>query len=89
MLRLYVIAFIRFIPQKNVDIQEKIFEEISQLETLDQELPAKQVYLNAVISETLRITPPVNRFDREAAKDYRLGNMGIIIPKGALVTFIP
>ncbi len=59
------------------------------MKLLYQELPAKQVYLNAVFSETLRITPRVNRFDREAAKDYRLGNMGIIIPKGALVTFIP
>ncbi len=42
--------------------------------------------LNAVISETLRIPPSVNFFDKEAAKDYRLGNTGIIIPKGALVT---
>lgn len=70
-------------------IQEKLYKEISQIETLDTESLAKLIYLNAVIMEVLRIAPPVIRYDREAAEDYTLGNTGITIPKGTLVTFSP
>jgi len=72
---------------KNPDIQQILYQEIEKLEKLDDESLAESKYLNAVIAETLRLAPPGNRYDREASEDYILGNTGIIIPKGTLVTF--
>jgi cytochrome P450 family 6 len=47
------------------------------------------VYLNAFLNEVLRIDPPINRFDRQCNEDYPLGDTGIIVPKGTLVTVTP
>jgi len=72
---------------KYPDIQEILSKEISELENFDNESLANAKYLNAVIAETLRLAPPGQRFDREASEDYKLGDTGITLPKGTLVTF--
>jgi len=41
-------------------------------------------YMEAVLSETLRLYPPALRFDRECQQDYQLTDR-VIIPKGATV----
>lgn len=42
-------------------------------------------YLEAVVSETLRLYNPVLRMERLANEDYKLGDTGITIPKGMIV----
>jgi cytochrome P450 len=74
---------------KNPSVQERLYEELSELENIDIKSLSQLKYLNACIMETLRLAPPLARFDREASQDYVLGNTGITIPKGTLVTFSP
>jgi len=67
---------------KHKECQELIYEEVSKLQEYSQESLSKCKYLNAVIMKKLRMAPPGVRFDREAKEDYKLGNTGIILPKG-------
>lgn len=66
----------------NPDIQQKLYEEIVSAET---ELDGKSVtyetikelkYMEMVISETLRLWPPVFQTDRQVTKPYRLEGNG-------------
>ncbi|CAG2181459.1 unnamed protein product, partial [Oppiella nova] len=42
-------------------------------------------YLDAVLSETLRLHTPAPKLTRIAAREYKLGDTGITIPKGMTV----
>ena len=44
-------------------------------------------FLDACVSETLRLYNPVQITEREASEDYPLGNTGIVIEKGTLIHF--
>lgn len=82
-----LISFFFYIMATEPEIQEKVFEEIQQ-EIGDNELTPENInqlqYLDMVINETLRMYPPVIRFDRVASIDYQLNNYRI--PKGFLVS---
>lgn len=41
-------------------------------------------YVEAIMSETLRLYPPATRFDRACEKEYQLTDQ-LKIPKGAIV----
>ncbi len=73
----------------NPECQEKLCEELkSAMDSngeINYETLAKLPYLDSVISETLRLYPPVLRLEREAMTDYKLGNTGITLLKGQLV----
>ncbi|CAG2175247.1 unnamed protein product, partial [Oppiella nova] len=77
----------------NEDIQQKLYEEVmSAVDTkgeIDYDLLARLPYLDAVISETLRLHSPVLRLGRELGReclnDYKLGDTGITIKKGQAV----
>ncbi|GIY47673.1 cytochrome P450 3A8 [Caerostris extrusa] len=43
-------------------------------------------YLDNVISETLRLYPAVTRLERDTDSDCKLGNTGITVPKGMMVS---
>ncbi|UYV82549.1 hypothetical protein LAZ67_21002741 [Cordylochernes scorpioides] len=58
-----------------------------QKASLDYDTVKKLPYLNAVISETLRMYSPASRTDRIAKENYVLGETGIVVPKGVLVQF--
>ncbi|CAG2104891.1 unnamed protein product, partial [Medioppia subpectinata] len=73
----------------NQHIQQKLYEEIQtsvdSKGDIDYDLLTKLPYLDAVISETLRLHAPSVRVARTASEDYRLGDTGIIIKKGQSV----
>jgi cytochrome P450 len=70
--------------------QEKLYDEIQQSidhnhGEIDYDLVSKMAYLEAVVSETLRLYNPVLRMERQASEDYTLGSTGIVIEKGMIV----
>jgi cytochrome P450 len=73
----------------NPECQEKLYEEVnSAIDSkgeISYETLAKLPYLDSVISETLRLYPPVIRLEREAMTDYKLGDTGITLFKGQIV----
>ncbi|XP_054161002.1 uncharacterized protein LOC128959081 [Oppia nitens] len=73
----------------NPDIQEKLYDEvitaIDAKGDIDYDLLSRLPYLDAVISETLRLHPPAVVLSRLASQDYKLGNTGITIKKGQRV----
>ncbi|UJR23769.1 hypothetical protein I4U23_026745 [Adineta vaga] len=68
-------------------IQEKVYDEIRQ-EIGEDEITYEKLnqlhYLDMVISETLRMYPPIFRFERVASADYHLGDYHI--PKGMIIS---
>lgn len=70
----------------NPDIQEKLFKSISGA-NLDYESISSNEYLDAVVSETLRIHPPVALVDREANEDYAVPTTNIVLRKGSNAIF--
>ncbi|CAF4005974.1 unnamed protein product [Rotaria magnacalcarata] len=74
----------------NPDCQETLYDEIEKTlgmnhGRIDYDIVLKMVYLDAVISETLRLYNPVLRMERQASEDYTLGNTNIVIRKGMIV----
>ncbi|CAG2174194.1 unnamed protein product [Oppiella nova] len=53
---------------------------------IDYDLLSKLSYLDAVVSETLRLHAPSIRVARIASQDYKLGDTGITIKKGQAVS---
>jgi cytochrome P450 len=85
-----LLAYCTYCLALNPDCQEKLHDEIKQfLESnqgqIDYDTISKMNYLDAVISETLRLYNPVLRMERQASEDYILGNTGIVIEKGMIV----
>ncbi|GFQ91084.1 cytochrome P450 3A8, partial [Trichonephila clavata] len=85
------LAFATYMLALNQDIQEKVHEEVivalkSSKGKLTYEALQNIKYLDNIISETLRLFPPGVRLERRAVTDYKLGETGITIPKGMIVT---
>ncbi|CAL1280345.1 unnamed protein product [Larinioides sclopetarius] len=85
------LAFASYHLALNPDIQEKLVEELDEAVRrgngeLTYESIQSMKYLDNVISETLRINSPAVRLERIAGEDYKLGDTGIVIPKGTTVT---
>lgn len=85
---------ITFHLSKNQDVQDKLYQEISEVvATLDNkpvtyETLLKMKYLDMVVSEGLRIQPPAPQIDRQCTKDYQLdlGNgKSISVKKGDIL----
>ncbi|CAG2177208.1 unnamed protein product, partial [Oppiella nova] len=70
----------------NQDSQQRLYEEIlTSVDSngeIDYDLLSKLPYLDAVISETLRLDAPAVVLIRQASEDYKLGNTGITLYKG-------
>ena len=73
----------------NPNIQEKLYEEVKDCidskGDIDYDLLAKLPYLDAIISETLRLHSSPLRLRRICTKDYKLGDTGITVHKGQAV----
>ena len=71
----------------NQDIQDKVFEEIKDFDeesNVDLQALREYSYLDQVISEVMRLYPPVWTFGRRAIEDDEI--MGYQIPAGTTVT---
>ena len=75
----------------NPHIQETLLEEINSSVDSNGEISYEELarlpYLDAVLSETLRLHPPAQRLARLASTDYKLGETGITLPKGQQIEF--
>ena len=78
-----------FVLSEQPELQERIAAEAeTALQAgADADLPQRLPLLRAVVDETLRLYPPVPRFDREAVGDDRLGDHEI--KAGDLVSIWP
>ena len=76
----------------NQEIQNKLYQElklaIENNGDIDYDTLSKLPYLDAVISETLRKYPPVQRLERTATQTYQVPNTKVTINKGNIV-YIP
>jgi len=64
-----------FVLSEQPELQERVAAEaaVALAEGADANLPQRLPLLRAVIDESLRLYPPVPRFDREAVADDKLG----------------
>ncbi|XP_013775401.1 cytochrome P450 3A29-like isoform X2 [Limulus polyphemus] len=73
----------------NPDCQEKLIQEIDGVWKehggINYEQIGKMVYLDCVVSETLRLFSIALLMERVANEDYELGDTGIKISKGTLI----
>lgn len=76
----------------NQDVQERLHQEIKSIFNDQGEIEYDQMiknsYLDAFITETLRMFDPAIRLERKADEEYTLEGKDITIPKGGLV-YIP
>uniref|UniRef100_A0A023GKT5 Putative cytochrome p450 cyp3/cyp5/cyp6/cyp9 subfamily n=1 Tax=Amblyomma triste TaxID=251400 RepID=A0A023GKT5_AMBTT len=73
------------------DVQEKLRNEVDECfkshgDRPDLEAVTKLKYLHCVVSESLRMYPPVHRLERTPVRDYVLGDTGVKLKKCDLVT---
>ncbi|GIY30714.1 cytochrome P450 3A29 [Caerostris extrusa] len=85
------LAFSTYLLALHPDVQEKLYEELVDTVNktkgeLTYEGLQSMKYLDNIISETLRLYPPATRTERLCVEDYELGNTGITVPKGMIVT---
>ena len=74
----------------NPDKQQKLYEEVKSAHEqnggkFNYETVSGLKYLDAVISESLRIYPPAPLIERRALEEYTFKKNGIFIPKGGIV----
>ncbi|XP_067136945.1 cytochrome P450 3A8-like isoform X2 [Centruroides vittatus] len=71
------------------EIQEKLIDEIDQTikdnEELNYDNISNMKYLDAFLEEVLRYHTLPIRLERTAVQDYKLGDTGLVIPKGTVV----
>ncbi|GFY77126.1 cytochrome P450 3A8 [Trichonephila inaurata madagascariensis] len=85
------LSFATYMLALDQNIQDKLRQEVDDALAanngqLTYEAIQNMKYLDNVISETLRMFPPAVRTERLADADYKLGDTGITIPKGMIVT---
>lgn len=88
-----MLTFASYELAANPDIQQKLFEEISDMneqlngKSIDYDSLQKLKYLDQVFSETMRKWPPLFQIDRQCSKEYVFdnGNLKFKVDKGQTV----
>ncbi|GFS49408.1 cytochrome P450 3A8 [Nephila pilipes] len=85
------LSFASYLLALNPGIQNTLYEELREVlqrhkGELTYEALQDMKYLDNVISETLRIYPPSPRLERLTEADFKLGDTGITLPKGMIVS---
>ncbi|CAL1290712.1 unnamed protein product [Larinioides sclopetarius] len=84
------LSFATYLLAVHPEIQEKTYEEVRQvLQKTEGELTYEAIqemkYLDNVLSETLRLFPVIPRLERVTETDCKLGDTGIVVPKGMVI----
>ena len=83
------LGYMSYSMAMNPECQEKLYKELVSAMGSDQEISYEDLhglpYLDACVSETLRMYPPLTRLEREAEEDLMLGDARIRLYKGQLV----
>ncbi|KAF2115523.1 cytochrome P450 [Lophiotrema nucula] len=80
----HLLVFLSQNPQYITELREEVANSTDDIENID---PSKLHKMEACLSETLRLNPPLtNAPQRRAMQDVTLKD-GVVIPKGALVAF--
>ena len=83
------LGYLTYALALNPEVQEKLYNEVKTAMGSDKEISYDDLhrlpYLDACISETLRVYPPVIRLEREVNQDFKLGDSEIKLYKGQLV----
>ncbi|GFU26382.1 cytochrome P450 3A11 [Nephila pilipes] len=81
-----MVTFVSYCLATNPEWQEKLIKEVDESFEKHTEMSYDAVrdmkILDAVISETLRMYPPLLMGERTAVDDYKLGDTGILVEKG-------
>lgn len=80
------LTFTLYLLGKHPEVQEKIFQEIIEIESSTNDLVEqlqKMTYLNAVLNESMRLYPPAWITDRQNVEDDNMGQF--YIKKGTLI----
>lgn len=85
------LSFASYLLALNPGIQNNLYNELREVlqrhkGELTYEALQDMKYLDNVISETLRLYPPATRLERMSDFDSKLGDTGITIPKGMIIT---
>ncbi|XP_055947766.1 cytochrome P450 3A8-like [Argiope bruennichi] len=85
------LSYTSYLLALHPEIQEKLRQEVDKtlLENegeLNYEIVHSMKYLDCVVSESLRLSPPVPRLERIVTTDYTLGDTGIVLTKGMTLT---
>uniref|UniRef100_A0AB39A350 Cytochrome P450 3A8 n=1 Tax=Hyalomma asiaticum TaxID=266040 RepID=A0AB39A350_HYAAI len=85
-----VLSYAVYLLALNPEVQAKLRKEVDECIATHGKEPSldavsKLPYLHCVVSETLRMYPPVPRLERSAYEDYVLGDSGIRVPKGCVI----
>ncbi|KAF8797082.1 Cytochrome P450 3A13 like protein [Argiope bruennichi] len=67
------------------DVQEKVHADLVKI-VEENNMESRDAKYWKIISETLRLFPPILRTERQAVSDYKLGDTGITLPKGTVIT---
>ncbi|XP_064471830.1 cytochrome P450 3A24-like isoform X2 [Ornithodoros turicata] len=85
-----VISFTLYLLALHPEIQDKLRDEVNECFAKHNNRPPfdvilKQKYLNAVISESMRVFPPGVRIERSTTEQYRIDGTSIVVPEGCVV----
>ena len=92
------LSTITFMLAHNQDVQERLYQEIKAIAKYNQNAIGKQLvfdydsltsclYLDAVISESLRYFSPAPYTDRVASRDYLIEKYDILVQEGSQILF--
>ncbi|XP_037278417.1 cytochrome P450 3A16 isoform X1 [Rhipicephalus microplus] len=86
-----VISYTLYLLAVHPNVQTKLRKEVDECFAAHGGHPSleavtKLKYLHCVISESLRMCPPVSRLERVPCCDYTLGDKGVKVKKGDLIT---
>ncbi|GBM15440.1 Cytochrome P450 9e2 [Araneus ventricosus] len=81
------LSYTSYLLALHPDIQEKLRQEVDRAllkneGELNYEILHSMKYLDNVVSESLRLSPPVPKLERIVTTEYTLGDTGIVLPKG-------
>ena len=83
------LTYITYELALNQDIQQRLYEEVIGAQdengNIDYDTVTRLPYIDACLSEGLRLHTPVIRIPREATQEYTLKKYNLTIPKGQVI----